>query len=88
MERISTVKKRLEKAGYTVIERDDTIVLSQELQTDTQTFDDGEGYTFNYPPFVHDCSYDTSIHEDVEKLTGKDWYWECEYPTTFKLYEA
>ena len=35
MKRISTIKKELEAKGYTVIEREDTLVLAQELQEET-----------------------------------------------------
>ena len=89
MEREKTVQNRLEKAGFTVIKRDGCLVLAQELQRETRTFlDETDGYTFDYAPFVHECNYDTSISEEVQKLTGNDWYWECEYPTCFKLYKA
>ena len=89
MKRESTIKKQLEDAGYTVIKRDGCLVLAQELQLETQTFlDETDGFTFDYAPFVHDTNYDTSIHEDVAKITGNDWFWECEYPSCFKLYKA
>lgn len=86
--RLATIKKDLEKLGYTVIERDDTLVLSQELQEETLTFDDGDGLVFDYAPQICEGNYDCFVNSEIEKATGKDWFWECEYPYTFKLYRA
>ncbi len=89
MKRESTIKKELERAGFTVIERDGCLVLAQELQRETRTFmDESDGYSFEYAPMVYEGNWDTSIAEEVAKITGKDWFWECEYPTCFKLYRA
>ena len=82
--KIDTIKKALEKKGYTVIERDDTLVLAQELQEETLH---SEVFDFNYAPFV--CASDTHycVNLEIEKITGNGWLWECEYPTCFKLYK-
>ena len=84
MKRQTTIKKQLENAGYVVIEREDTLVLAQELQL--EKFDEELG--FAVPPMIHPYDCDTLVNEAVTTITGEDWFWECEYPTTFKMYKA
>lgn len=84
MKRQATVKKQLEKAGYVVIEREGTLVLAQELQK--ETYD--EELKFDIAPMVHPYDCDVVVADAIAKITGEDWFWECEYPTTFKMYRA
>ncbi len=86
MKKKLTIKNHLEKKGFTVSVQDGVLTLAQELQRDTLTYDDGEGYSFEYPPFVYEGNHDCSISEEVTEITGEGWYWECEYPSCFKLY--
>lgn len=91
MKRITTIKKQLEAKGYTVIERDDTLVLAQELQKDTLTFKDGD-MEFNFPPQIciseNGHTYDSQVNDEVSAIAGEGWFWECEYSYCFKLYVA
>ena len=86
---INEIKKELEKLGYTVIERDNTLVLSQELQecTKKSTMDDGSIFYYA-PPISESESGGTMVNSEINNICGKDWYFECEYEFTFKLYEV
>ena len=84
MKRIGTIKKALEKKGYTVIERDNTLVLAQELQEDVIY---SEELGFKYAPTVYEYGYDSSPSSEISEIVGDGWFWECEYPTCFKLYK-
>ena len=94
MKRISTIKKQLEAKGYTVIERDDTLVLSQELQRETLKYEwEGDASKdFFYAPSICQSegghTYDSQVNDEVSAIAGEGWFWECEYSYCFKLYVA
>jgi len=77
MKRMSTIKKALEKLGYTVIEREDTLVLAQELQSETRTMCDENGENeIEYAPSSHDYTYDTQPSDELNSVLDNNWFWE------------
>ena len=88
MKQPNTIKRELENLGYTLIERDDTLVISNENQVENQTFLDPEnGYTFDYAKEICD-NYGVSVNEEIQNVIGDDYIFECEYAGTFKMYKA
>jgi len=61
--------------------------LSQELQEETQHYEDDDGMKFDYAPTVHQSDCDSLINDEVDEITSEGWLWECEYYGTFKLYK-
>ncbi len=93
MRKLSTIKKLLERKGYTIIERDGTLVMAQEVQRETlECLNDDGSVFFMYAPSVYltedGTDYTFLINKQIEEITGTEHAWECQVPYEFVLFEV